>query len=78
MQGVQEGRVQGVQEGLERGSLQQAREDILCILRARLGPVPDAVEEAVRRVSDLAVLSRLLESAATTASLRDFEQTLGA
>jgi hypothetical protein len=52
-----EGRVEGQQEALLR------------VLRRRFAPVPEEIETRVRRITDVQVLGRLVEEAATMPAL---------
>ena len=70
---VQEGKVEGLQEGLERGEIQTKREDILKILQIRIGDIPDPVTKRVSRIRSRARLDSLLEQAATADILDDIK-----
>jgi len=61
-------------KGMERGTINKAREDVKRVLEIRFGDVFSEVGEALMEVSDVSVLDKLLELAVTANSLEDFKQ----
>jgi hypothetical protein len=59
--------------GEARGKLDEAREAVLRVLRARFGAVPPAQAARILALEDLAALEALLTQAATVAALADFD-----
>ncbi|MBF0527619.1 MAG: hypothetical protein HQK56_21275 [Deltaproteobacteria bacterium] len=62
--------------GDQRGSLRIAREDIIEILEARFGQVPQEVIDATGELDDLTGLKALLKASALVNDLDEFIQTL--
>ncbi|MFB8790272.1 MAG: transposase [Potamolinea sp.] len=62
------------QEGIQEGTLQNAREAVLEVLEARFEVVSPAVNEALNKIVDVAVLKRLLRQASTISSVTEFQQ----
>lgn len=75
-EGVQEGIHQGIQLGRENAIAEKTREDILIILQARFGSVPDIITYSVKKLYHQMLLDRLLKESATTPSLDDFQKIL--
>ncbi|MBI4594838.1 MAG: hypothetical protein HY730_00490 [Candidatus Tectomicrobia bacterium] len=73
-QGLQQGVQQGVQQGLQQGILLKAREDVLDILEARFGTVPQTIHQAISASEDISLLKVLHKKAALVASLEEFEK----
>ncbi|CBN54244.1 MULTISPECIES: Rpn family recombination-promoting nuclease/putative transposase [Kamptonema] len=65
-----------MEEGAERGALQNARESVLEILEARFEIVPLEVRQAVNMIADMSVLRRLLREAIAIPSILDFQELL--
>jgi hypothetical protein len=61
----------GEARGEARGKLGQAREDVLRVLEARLGPVSPAIAQRLEEMDDVAALRALLVRAATASTLED-------
>jgi hypothetical protein len=61
-------------KGMERGTINKARQDVKRVLEIRFGDVFSEVGEALMEVSDVSVLDELLELAVTANSLEDFKQ----
>ena len=61
-------------KGMERGTINKARQDVKRVLEIRFGDVFSEVGEALMEVSDVSVLDELLELAVTVNSLEDFKQ----
>ena len=61
-------------KGMERGTINKARQDVKRVLEIRFGDVVSEVGEALMEVSDVSVLDELLELAVTANSLEDFKQ----
>lgn len=53
------------------------REDLLQVLAMRFGPLPPAVTEAARRVTDFEAIDHLILVAANAQSLHEVIQALG-
>jgi hypothetical protein len=70
------GMERGIQQGVQLGALQMAREALLDILGARFGRVPPATATAIRDDDNLTRLKELLRHAATIGSPEEFEQML--
>jgi hypothetical protein len=66
----------GIEQGIQQGILQNAREDVLDILETRFAGIPQSVVEAVNRIENPAILKILLKRAIIVGSLEEFEQVL--
>ncbi len=64
------------QEGVEQGKLENAREDIVEILKTRFGEVPEQIASLVNTMSDLPMLKRFFTSAITINSIEEFQQLI--
>ncbi|MBF0526819.1 MAG: hypothetical protein HQK56_17180 [Deltaproteobacteria bacterium] len=73
---MEEGFQQGMQQGMQQGLLRRAREDIVEILEARFGVVPQEISAATNELSDLSFLKALLKHAALGKNLDEFLQDL--
>jgi hypothetical protein len=63
--------------GKQKGALERAREDVLRILRSRLGtPEPEAIRLAIEGTNDLGVLDRWFDAALTVPSWADFQAAM--
>lgn len=58
---AEKARQKGIEQGIERGERNEARESVLGILKVRFGNLREPVSEAVRRVEDLEQL-RVLQA----------------
>jgi hypothetical protein len=65
-----------LKRGLEQGALQSSREDLLAILAARFGAIPESLQKAIAAIDDLMRLKTLLPNAATVSSLSEFEMAM--
>jgi hypothetical protein len=63
-------------EAAERAALEKARTDLLRVLRARLGNIPEEVQAQLRALQDQQKLDELLDVAARCADLEAFRQAL--
>jgi hypothetical protein len=63
-------------KGEIRGELKTAREDIVGVLEARFGRIPESLKEKLAAINDRAVLKDLLLKAVTTASVAELEELL--
>jgi predicted transposase YdaD len=61
----------GLQQGLQQGRIEEAREVVLLQGEARFGPPDDATREAINAMSDLGQLHELLLRLANTASWQE-------
>lgn len=75
-QGIEQGIQQGIEQGIEQGILKNSRENVIEILVVRFTSIPDALEQVVGDIEDLAVLKMLHKKAATVSSLEEFEKLL--
>jgi hypothetical protein len=66
----------GLEEGIQQGILQTAREAVLEVLEARFELVPPEVVEAINRIEDASILKRLLRQAIAIPSIEEFQQLL--
>lgn len=64
------------EEGMEKGSLAEARKSILRVLRRRLGEPDDQMRKEVERIEDLGRLELLLEEAAVAPTFDAFRSLL--
>jgi hypothetical protein len=67
------GREEGREEGREVGRIEALRENILEVIEARFGPAPAHVRDRINRAEDGNRLKGWLRSAATCATLGEFE-----
>lgn len=63
-------------DGYIRGTLERSREDILRVLAARFGEMPDRIQTALSHIEKDEILNRLCEAAATADDLPSFEGVL--
>jgi hypothetical protein len=75
-QQVLEWQRQARQEGQERGRLEQNRSIVLRLLQLRFGVVPVDIATAVNEITDLAVLDRWVDAAATVVDLAAFRAAI--
>ncbi len=68
--------LRGIEKGIERGAVQNARESVMTVLRLRLTEVSPELIDKLNNISDLPVLKQLLEAAVTVNSLGEFQQLL--
>ena len=61
---------------LLRGRVESRREDIVSLLTARFGDVPEAIQRRIERVGDLDRLLDLVVATATVPTLQAFEHVL--
>src|SRR5260370_18361265 len=71
-------RQEGLDEGLEKGTLTTARAAVVNVLQTRFPetPVPEGVRAALEKNADVRQLTDWLREAALTASVADFERFL--
>ncbi len=62
----------GIERGIEKGQLMACRENILVLLEARFGTVPDDVRKRVNAEEDLLRLKAWHRLAGTCAKIEDF------
>jgi hypothetical protein len=67
---------EAMERGLQQGTLQTQRENILDLLQVRFGELPESVVEAVNRLEDITILKQLHRQTISVGSLADFEQLL--
>ena len=65
---------EGIEQGIEQGSAATAREDLLEVLRARFGRVPQPVADWVAQEKDVQRLRGCLKAAATVESMEEFRE----
>ncbi len=63
-------------QGIGKGILQKACEDVIEVLKIRFGEVQRAVIEVIRKIDDTAKLAKLLQKAVTVESVEQFKQIL--
>jgi hypothetical protein len=73
---MEEGLLQGRQEGIEEGQMQAVRDDVTEILSARFKKVPAGVKRTLAAIEDRRQLKLLLRQAATVPSLKEFQRRL--
>jgi len=73
--GVAIGRAEGRAEG-EVKETETARNMVLTVLRARFGKVTKGIEKEIRQISDPIALASWAAQAATSESLKEFEEAL--
>ena len=66
---------QQVLEWMAEGEAKGKADSLLRVLRARFGSLPTELETAIRAASDLNVLDRWTDAAATAATLQAFRQS---
>jgi hypothetical protein len=64
--------------GIEKGILQNAREDVMEVLEVRFESVPSSLAERIQGLDDPTFLRALHRRAITVGSLAEFEQVLSA
>ena len=62
----------GIEKGIERGQVMACRQNILDLLEARFGAVPEGARARVDAETDLQRLRALLRLAGTCAAAQDF------
>ncbi len=68
--------LRGLEQGLEQGTLQNARDSVITVLQVRLGEIPPELRENLQNIADFSLLKRFLEQAAVVNSLAEFQQLL--
>jgi flagellar biosynthesis/type III secretory pathway protein FliH len=69
--GLQQGIEKGLQQGIQRGQMMASRQDILELLEARFGPVPERIRKRVDAEASMEALRSWHRMAATCAKLED-------
>ena len=69
-----EGHQRGLQQGLEKGQLEDARDSILDILEARFNTAPQEIVETLKTVNDIFVLKQLHKKAAVTEDMEELRK----
>jgi hypothetical protein len=67
---------QWIEQGIEQGIVQNARESVFDILQIRFGTIPSDVVETITALDDALRLKVLHKRAVTVQSLAEFEQVL--
>ncbi|MCT7956096.1 transposase [Laspinema palackyanum] len=67
---------EAMERGLQQGTLQTQRENILDLLQVRFGEVPQSLVEAVNRLEDISTLKQLHRQTISVGSIAEFEQLL--
>ncbi len=75
-QGLQQGLQQGLHKGMQKGFVQKAYEDVIEVLKIRFGEIQRAVAESIRKIDDVAKLTKLHQKAVTVESVEQFKQLL--
>ncbi|MCI5149635.1 MAG: hypothetical protein D3916_09655 [Candidatus Electrothrix sp. MAN1_4] len=70
----EEGRLQGLKQGRNKGQLEEARKAVFNVLKVRFGKLPDTTQEKIVGCDDLSRLERLLQQAVQVQSLTEFGQ----
>ncbi|NET62502.1 MAG: hypothetical protein F6K47_42325 [Symploca sp. SIO2E6] len=68
--------IRGMQRGIEKGTVQNARESVLEVLEVRFEVVPPEVIDTINQIEDVSVLKQLHRQAITISSMVDFQQLL--
>jgi hypothetical protein len=71
-----EAKQEGIEEGLQQGILQTAREAVLDVLEIRFEVVPSELIEVVNRIEDTPLLKRLHREAIAIPSIEEFQLVL--
>ncbi|WP_071884363.1 hypothetical protein [Oscillatoria acuminata] len=64
------------EKGIERGTVQNQRENTLAVLEVRFGDVPPEVVEAVNGIEDIPTLKQLHRQAIAIGSVAQFQELL--
>lgn len=65
---------QGLEKGRQEGRQKEAAYNVLVVLEARFGSVPEALAQHIKTMDDLAKLRELSKLAATASSLDVFRE----
>ena len=65
-----------MQQGMQQGILQSAREAVIDILEARFEVVPGSIVKTINGMDEPSVLKMLLKKGATVGSLPEFKQIM--
>ncbi|MBV7327463.1 hypothetical protein KFU94_04220 [Chloroflexi bacterium TSY] len=65
------------ERGLEKGALENSRDNVLEILHLRFETPPESLIETIRELDNLALLRDLLKQAVLAGSLEEFERIVG-
>ena len=68
--------LRGLEKGLEKGKLLNARESVIEVLETRFGEIPQPVKGGINQLEDVPQLKQLMKQAITIASLTEFQQLL--
>lgn len=74
---AQRWKAEGLEKGIEKGKSLGQAEAVVRVLEERCGPVPEAIAQSIRRISDSNCLDSLIAKAARCESLEDFVTFLG-
>jgi hypothetical protein len=69
-------KAEGIEQGIEEGILQNARDSVIEVIETRFGEVPNSIVEVVNQINDPAVLKMLLKRAIAIPSTTEFQQLL--
>jgi predicted transposase YdaD len=75
---MEAGRQEGRQEGHQEGSIETARTALLLVLTARFNSVSPELSSRVNQISDISMLSQLLQQASVMSSVAEFEALIPA
>ena len=67
---------EGIEQGIERGTLQTSRDYVIELLEARFGEVPSLIVDSVNKIDNASVLKTLFKTVINISSLEDFQQVL--
>jgi hypothetical protein len=70
------GERRGIKKGLLKGKLEAQRESVLRLLEIRFSKVPKRITAKVSKLTDLALLTGLFDTAFRCDSLKEFEAQL--
>ena len=76
LRAMEAGRQEGIQAGIQEGTLRSARESVLEVLEVRFNEVPPALRTLINQIEDISRLKQLHISAISINSLADFQEIM--
>ena len=67
------GKVQGIEQGMEEGKIQEKRAAVLKVLRLRFPTIPESIADGISVIQSLSRLDSLLEQAVTATTLDEID-----
>ncbi|MBQ6614836.1 MAG: hypothetical protein IJH67_00585 [Thermoguttaceae bacterium] len=73
---LEQSRLDGVQEGIEKGELKATRSVLVNVLQARFKSVPESIKTRIESIADVVVLNSLVVEASQCQTIEEFQKSL--